>query len=319
MPAFKLPEGELQALARWLHSLNISAFDPKPPGDVGAGEAFFFGKGQCATCHMVHGRGKTNGPDLSAIGRRSTVRELELVLENPTSQMGIHTTTTCPSWAFCPDETWRVVNVKMRDGQRLRGFARGSAEHDLELQTFDGRLHFLTDKQYQEITPEANSYMPPLRASADEGRNVVAYLSSLGGVPAGALAGAGSTVPYEAMDAVLHPKRGEWPTYNGVLGANRYSVLDQIRSGNVQNLQLEWVYSLNVPELETTPVVGDGVMYVTAADRVCALAPATGRQLWCYTRSEGSSSRAGSITRVCRIGESRCSATVCFSKPATRT
>ena len=127
MPAFKLPEGELEALAQWLHSLNISAFETKPSGDVRAGEAFFFGKGQCATCHMVHGRGKVNGPDLSAIGRRSTVRELELVLENPTSQMGIHTTTTCPSWAFCPDETWRVVNVKMRDGQRLRGFARGSA------------------------------------------------------------------------------------------------------------------------------------------------------------------------------------------------
>jgi hypothetical protein len=30
-----------------------------------------------------------NGPDLSAIGLKSTVRELELVLENPTSQMGI--------------------------------------------------------------------------------------------------------------------------------------------------------------------------------------------------------------------------------------
>jgi mono/diheme cytochrome c family protein len=138
MPAFKLPEGELQSLARWLRSLNISAFDTRPSGNPHAGEEFFFGKGQCSTCHMVHGRGKVNGPDLSAIGRKSTVRELELVLENPTSQMGIHTTPTCPSWAFCPDETWRVVNVKLREGQSLRGFARGRAEHDLELQTFDG-------------------------------------------------------------------------------------------------------------------------------------------------------------------------------------
>ena len=112
---------------------------------------------------MVHGRGQVNGPDLSAIGRRSTVRELELVLDNPTSQMGIHTTATCPRWAFCPDETWRVVNVKLRDGSSLRGFARGRAEHDLELQTLDGRLHFLTDKQYAEITPEKKSYMPPLQ------------------------------------------------------------------------------------------------------------------------------------------------------------
>jgi hypothetical protein len=165
----------------------MSAFDTKPSGDAHAGEEFFFGTGRCSTCHMVHGRGQVNGPDLSDIGRKSTVRELELVLENPTSQMGIHTTPTCPSWAFCPDETWGVVNVKLRDGQSWRGFARGRAEHDLELQTFDGRLHFLTDKQYQEITPEKTSYMPPLQASAGERRNVVAYLSSLGGVQPGAL------------------------------------------------------------------------------------------------------------------------------------
>src|SRR4029079_5534708 len=165
MPAFNLPDSQLQQLASWLRSLNQSAFDTKPGGDVAAGEAFFSGKGRCASCHMVHGRGKSNGPDLSAIGHRSTVRELELVLENPTSQMGIHTTATCPRWAFCPDDTWRVVNVKLRDGSSLRGFARGRAEHDLELQDFDGKLHFLTDKQYVQITPETKSYMPPLQAS----------------------------------------------------------------------------------------------------------------------------------------------------------
>jgi PQQ-dependent dehydrogenase (methanol/ethanol family) len=289
MPAFNLPEAEIQSLAQWLRSLNLSAYDVKPPGDAHAGEAYFFGKGQCASCHMVHGRGKTNGPDLSAIGRRSTVRELELALEDPTSQMGIHTTATCPGWAFCPDETWRVVNVTLRDGQRLRGFARGRAEHDLELQTLDGRLYFLTDKQYQSITPEKASYMPRFQGSVTERNNVVAYLSSLGGIPTGALTGLDATISSDEMNAVLHPKRGEWPTYNGVLGANRHSALDQINAGNARNLQLEWVYSLNVPDLETTPVVSDGVMYVTAADRVCALAAGTGRQLWCYTHSNDSS------------------------------
>lgn len=289
MPAFKLVDGELQSLSRWLRSLNISAFDTKPSGDVHAGEEFFFGQGECSTCHMVHGRGKVNGPDLSDIGRKSTVKELELVLENPTSQMGIHTTPTCPSWAFCPDQTWGVVNVKLRDGRSLRGFARGRAEHDLELQTFDGRMHFLTDKQFQEITSAKTSYMPPLQASAGERRNVVAYLSSLGGVQPGALAGLDATIASDTMNSVLHPKLGEWPTYNGVLGANRHSPLDQINVGNARNLQLEWVHSLNAPDLETTPIVSDGVMYVTAADHVCAIAAATGRELWCYTRPADSS------------------------------
>jgi len=269
-----------------LRCLNQTAFDTKPAGDVAAGEAFFFGQGksqgQCASCHMVHGRGQVKGPDLSAIGRRSIVRELELVLENPTSQMGIHTTATCPRWAFCPDETWQIVDVKLRDGSSLRGFARGRAEHDLELQGLDGRMHFLTDKDYLQITPQKTSYMPPLQASPEERRNLIAYLSSLGGVEPGAIKGVDAAISPEAMNAVLHPKSGEWTTYNGNIGGNRHSALNQINAGNVQNLQLQWVYSLNAPDLETTPIVSDGAMYVTSADHVCALSAATGRQLWCY-------------------------------------
>jgi PQQ-dependent dehydrogenase (methanol/ethanol family) len=287
MPAFNnLPENQLQDLAGWLRSLNQTAFDTKPAGDVAAGEAFFFGQGksqgQCASCHMVHGRGQVKGPDLSAIGRRSIVRELELVLDNPTSQMGIHTTATCPRWAFCPDETWQVVDVKLRDGSSLRGFARGRAEHDLELQGLDGRMHFLTDKDYVEITPQRSSYMPRLQASPEDRRNLIAYLSSLGGVEPGAISGAGATISPEAMNAVMRPKSGEWTTYNGNIGGNRHSPLNQINATNVRNLQLQWVYSLGAPDLETTPIVSDGAMYVTSADHVCALSAATGRQLWCY-------------------------------------
>src|SRR5271154_1756460 len=75
MPAFALAAGELKSLATWVRSLNTSAFDAfagdaKPAGDAAAGEKLFFGSAQCATCHMVHGRGKVNGPDLSDIGRK---------------------------------------------------------------------------------------------------------------------------------------------------------------------------------------------------------------------------------------------------------
>jgi glucose dehydrogenase len=108
-------------------------------------------------------------------------------------------------------------------------------------------------------------------------------------VQPGAPTGADATIPAEAINTVLHPRRGEWPTYNGVLGANRHSALDQINTRNARNLQLEWVSPLNVPDLETTPIVSDSVMYVTAPDHVCALVAATGRELWCYTRSDDSS------------------------------
>jgi PQQ-dependent dehydrogenase (methanol/ethanol family) len=287
MPPFSLPENELQMLASWVRALNVPASEVKPLGNGAAGEEFFFGKGQCGTCHMVHGRGKVNGPDLSDIGIKSTVRELELVLDNPTSQMGIHTTPTCPPWAFCPDEGWAVVDVSLRNGSALRGFARSGAEHDLQLQTFDGKMHLLVDSDYRQITREKQSYMPALQSTAEERANLIAYLSGLSGSTVGPLSFEAGPVSTEAIHAVANPKVGEWPNYNGMPGGNRHSVLTQINTRNVKTLQPQWIYSLGGTGLETTPVVSEGIMYVTGSDEVCALDARTGREIWCYTRSKG--------------------------------
>src|ERR1700730_7375530 len=72
MPAFPLRESQLQMLARFVRSLNASAYEAAPAGDVTSGERFFFGKGQCSSCHMVKAQGRANGPDLSNVGRQLT-------------------------------------------------------------------------------------------------------------------------------------------------------------------------------------------------------------------------------------------------------
>ena len=41
MPAFALAERELQSLAAWVHSHNLSAYNTRPAGDAAAGEQFF--------------------------------------------------------------------------------------------------------------------------------------------------------------------------------------------------------------------------------------------------------------------------------------
>src|SRR4029077_2272063 len=181
MPPFTLPEAELQPLVHWVRSLNTSAYDLKPPGDRARGEEFFFGKGQCGSCHMVAGRGGANGPDLSEIGRQLTLRELEQSLDDPASRLGTHSSSSCPGWAWCPQDPWSVVNVHLRDGPTLRGFARSQGRHDLQLQTLDGRMRLLTDTEYDRIVPEKTALMPPLKAAAEERRDLIAYLSGLAG------------------------------------------------------------------------------------------------------------------------------------------
>jgi mono/diheme cytochrome c family protein len=96
MPPFPLPDDQLDPLVRFVRSLNQPAAEAKPAGDVAAGSKFFFGKGQCSTCHMVQGRGKSNGPDFSDIGRQLTLREIENVLDDPTKQIGARSTPSCP-------------------------------------------------------------------------------------------------------------------------------------------------------------------------------------------------------------------------------
>ncbi len=77
----------------------------------------------------------------------------------------------------------------------------------------------------------------------------------------------------------------DWPTYNGDVSGNRYSKLVQINSSNVQKLAPKWVF--NVPgaaRMEGTPVVVDGLMYVTIANECWALDAGTGREIWHFQR-----------------------------------
>ncbi len=283
MPAFPLPPARMDPLARYIHSLNASAYDANPPGDRAAGERFFFGKGGCSSCHMVRGRGGAKGPDLSETGRQLTVAEIGAMLDDPASQTGVRSTASCPGWAFCPQEPWTLVNVSLAAGGSARGFARAQSRHGVTLQTLDGKLLSLTEAEYTAIAREKGSFMPKLAASPAERRDLIAYLSRLDGVHPGPLADAPAPSP-AAIESVLRPAKGEWPGYNGDPAGNRHSLLDGIRASNVGQLQLKWSYSIPYNLLETTPLVAEGAMYVTGPNQVCALDAASGREIWCFQR-----------------------------------
>ena len=287
MPAFALPEDQIQPLARWVRSLNVSAFDLGPAGDAAAGERFFFAKGQCVSCHMVRGLGKANGPDLSSIGRELTLGQLEQALDEPATRAANRSAGSCPSWAWCPGQGWSLVSVRLRDGSELRGFLRSQGKHNLQLQTLDGNLHLLRDTEYREISREKGSFMPPLKAAGVERRDLLAYLSRLDGVPIGPLSKEGPALPPGAIEQILNPKLGEWPTYNGALSANRHSALTQINAQNVSRMKLDWMYTVPYAGLQTTPLVSAGVMYVSGPNRVCAVDARGGTEIWCYSRPRG--------------------------------
>ena len=75
-----------------------------------------------------------------------------------------------------------------------------------------------------------------------------------------------------------------WLTYSGTYMSQRHSTLDQITTGNVGGLQMEWAHQAkSLEKFETTPLVVDGVMYITEAPNdIVALDAATGEVFWTY-------------------------------------
>jgi alcohol dehydrogenase (cytochrome c) len=76
----------------------------------------------------------------------------------------------------------------------------------------------------------------------------------------------------------------DWPGYNGQPGGNRYTALRQITRENVARLAPRWVFPIHNSRLEVTPVVVEGIMYVTSSNECFALDAGTGRQIWHYER-----------------------------------
>jgi alcohol dehydrogenase (cytochrome c) len=79
--------------------------------------------------------------------------------------------------------------------------------------------------------------------------------------------------------------RTDWPTYHGANGGNRYSPLDAINRTTVSTLAPTWLYPMaDAERLQVTPLVVDGVMYVTNVNECVALDAGTGRRIWRYQR-----------------------------------
>src|SRR5688572_22439752 len=108
--------------------------------------------------------------------------------------------------------------------------------------------------------------------------------------------GVAQQVPPRSPDA-------DWPTYNRDPAGTRYSPLTQINTENVAKLTEVWRYRLRPPVgvvvpavdkpassfevfQQVTPIVVNGVMFMPSGNRVVALEPETGREIWRYELSE---------------------------------
>ncbi|HVY89678.1 MAG TPA: PQQ-dependent dehydrogenase, methanol/ethanol family, partial [Hyphomonadaceae bacterium] len=83
---------------------------------------------------------------------------------------------------------------------------------------------------------------------------------------------------------IEHPAAGEWLSNGRTYSEQRFSPLKQIDASNVKSLGVAWEYrTYSVRGLEATPLVADGVMYITKPwSIVTALDARTGKEIWTY-------------------------------------
>ncbi len=85
---------------------------------------------------------------------------------------------------------------------------------------------------------------------------------------------------------------GEWSTYNGDYSGRRFAPQSQINASNITALAPRWIYRISSvgaqrgvgnPTIKCTPLVVNGIMYLTIPDHVWALNARTGEEIWHYS------------------------------------
>ncbi len=72
----------------------------------------------------------------------------------------------------------------------------------------------------------------------------------------------------------------DWTYHGGDAGERRFSPLKQITPANVASLTTAWTFDVGASNLQVTPLVVGGVMYLSGGSNVFALEPETGKVVW---------------------------------------
>lgn len=302
MPPYKgLRDEQIWQLVSYIKSLQNSGpaagsargMTTPIEGDMAAGEALFFSKAACSTCHEVNARGGFTGPDLSNAGRMSAaVLRQKIVSPNEPLPPAAVARGGGGGRGAPPPVT---VVARTQDGREIRGVRRNEDTFSLQLVDAAGRLHLLDKRKMASVSVENRSIMPndyAARLSPSEITNLVAYLRMQQGRDLTKTAAQPITggVNYQRLlNAKAEPHN--WLMYWGDYQGTHYSPLSQITPNNAARLKAAWSFPVlgGNSVLQATPLVVDGVMYTTGSGNpatVTALDARTGRQIWRWTRQQ---------------------------------
>lgn len=261
MPAIPLSEADARKIVVFLRSLSGKGKNDVVAGNADAGRQLFFGVAKCSECHMFGGRGQILAADLTDIRSRGRLPDLAKRMQAPIKQ----------------------TEVRLASGAVVRGFNKNEDTFTLHLLDERGKWYFLSKRDI--IIKTAEQAHPAL--SAKDREDVLAFLIN---APQGYEPDANwkPAADFNVTFARLNSASAEpqnWLSYWGDLRGTHYSGLKQITPANVTSIKSAWTAQLGGTTVETTPIVVDGMMFVTGPlSNVTALDARTGQVIWKYTR-----------------------------------
>ena len=187
MTAQRLPDPDIWKIVTYIHALRGTALDNPLPGDVARGEAVFWGKGQCGTCHMLAGRGGLTAPDLSNIAGARKSTSIVDALTKP--QHRVYGSGGAHLKALPTMDSYLPVFVTTADGKTIDGVLLNEDSYSLQMIGNDQQLHMFDKSKLRKYAVERRSMMPTdydKRLAPDEFKDLMAFLTRQGIKPAAA-------------------------------------------------------------------------------------------------------------------------------------
>jgi len=168
MPGHWLPARRIWQLVAFVRILGRTAPE-KVSGDPGRGEKLYAGKGGCARCHTIAGRGGALGPDLNDIGSRRSPAYLREALLDPEAAL---------------PEGFLQVRLVTMDGRRMTGVRLNEDAFSIQLRDLSDQFHSFWKDELQEIENQPGKSPMPGYSDVFNPReldDIIAYLASFRG------------------------------------------------------------------------------------------------------------------------------------------
>ena len=166
MPPSTLPTAQIWQLVAYVRTLG-HVEQSRSAGDAKLGEQVYRGKGGCARCHTIDGRGGAIGPDLSNVGARLDRDVIRTSLLNPEASI---------------PRDFLQVQLVTKDGQKLTGVRVNEDTFSIQIRDLSNQVHSFWKTELTELVKEPNRSPMPSYSQAlsqDELNNLIAYLESL--------------------------------------------------------------------------------------------------------------------------------------------